>query len=150
MSGLLGKRGVTVAAGAFLGIFLAVATLMMWQSPLLFSFGLERAAFEEMRVLVVTTLVGSPLGAAVSWMPKPKPKTTLAAVVVAVFLFSVMWLVPLLLPMGSEPRLCWEEMRVVTVGLTLGCIAGYTFGWARNAGSNVSYATSQEAASKPA
>jgi len=149
---LLRKRGITAAAGAFLGIFLAVATLMMWQSPLLFSFGLERAALEEMRVLVITTLVGSPLGAAVSWIPKPKPKpkTTLAAVVVAVFVFSVMWLVPLLLPMGSEPRLCWEEMRVVAVGLTLGCIAGYTFGWAKNACSNVSYATSQEATAKPA
>jgi len=83
-----------------------------------------------MRVLIISILIGTPLGLAIASIPRPKPKNAFTGVISAVFLFSVMWLIPLLLPMGSEPRLGWEEMRVVAVGLALGTIAGYTLGWA--------------------
>ncbi|NLF89032.1 hypothetical protein GX563_09450 [Candidatus Bathyarchaeota archaeon] len=124
------KTFIVILTAAFIGFFLAYAFLIMWQLPLLYTFGLERAALEEMRVLIISILIGTPLGLAIASIPRPKPKNALTGVISAVFLFSVMWLIPLLLPMGSEPRLGWEEMRVVAVGLALGTIAGYTLGWA--------------------
>jgi hypothetical protein len=126
----LAKTFIVCLTAAFFGVLLAYAVLIMWQSPLLYAFGLERAALEEMRVLIISTLVGAPLGIAIASIPRPKPKTMLAGVIIAVFLFSVIWLIPLLLPMGSGSRLGWEEMRVVAVGLVLGTIGGYTLGWA--------------------
>jgi len=123
------KIFATAFAGAFIGALGVVVFLFFWQSPLLLQYGLERAAWEEMRVLTVSAVIGVIVGFAVAYLPKTKPRAALIGSVALAICFGVLWLIPLLLPMGSAVRLAWEEMRVVVVGLLIGGIIGYCLRW---------------------
>ena len=79
------KTFIVILTAAFIGFFLAYAFLIMWQLPLLYTFGLERAALEEMRVLIISILIGTPLGLAIASIPRPNQKNALTGVIIAVF-----------------------------------------------------------------